>query len=145
MTGHRPVMSTRAVAGRSIGAPNQPWDAALAVLDERLRGGGVDAADLSHRLAAMIEDIGALVAAEALHRHAALLLTPHPSEPGLDRRRVDWACCLAANLRKQRRLAEAEQVLLAAVVLGEALLGADRPQTEAARSRLHELWNETEG
>lgn len=138
-------MSTGAVAGRSTGAPYQPWDAALAVLDECLRGGGIGAADLSHDLAAIIEDLGALVAAEALHRHAAVLLTPHPSEASLDRRRVDWACCLAANLGKQRRLAEAEHVLLAAVALAEALLGADHPQTEAAKSRLHQLWTEMEG
>lgn len=136
------AMFTGAVPGRYIRFPYQPWERAFAVLDERLCGGDIDAADLAHRLATILEDLGAVVAAEALHRYAGVLLTALPYEVSVDHRRVEWACCLAANLLSQQRRAESEQVLVAAVALAEALLGPDDADTWAAKARLNDVWME---
>lgn len=119
-----------------------PFAFAFAALDERLRAEDLQAADLAHHLAVVVEDLPAVTAAEALHRRAGLLLTLHPNETRIHRRRVDWACCLSANLASQRRWRESEHVLLAAVALAEALFGPHDQQTLAARSRLNALWGE---
>lgn len=117
----------------------QPWADAFLALDQRLRGDGTDAATLAHRLAVIVDGLGAVAAAEALHRRAAVLLTLHP-EPSMNRLRVEWACSLSSNLAAQGRSAEAEAVLLAALALAEALLGPDDRQTAITRSHLRELW-----
>lgn len=99
----------------------------------------MDTARLAHGLALIVDDLGAFVAAEALHRRAAVLLTLHQG-PSMNRLRVEWACSLSANLAAQRRSGEAEAVLLAALALAEALLGPHDPQTAITRWHLRELW-----
>ena len=117
----------------------RPWAEAFLVLDQRMGGSGIDAAILAHRLAVIVDGLGALVAAEALHRRAALLLTLHQGA-SVNRLRVEWACSLATNLAAQRRSTEAEAVLLAALALAEALLGPHDRQSAITRSHLRELW-----
>ena len=121
------------------GEGDEDWAGALEVLARHVAGDGLEAAEVSHRLARTLEGLGALTAAEALHRRAGLLLTGQPTGGRIDRRRVGWACALAANLVAQNRRKEAEGVLLAAVGLAEALLGPDDEETHFARACLRDV------
>jgi len=109
-----------------------PQDAPAAAVSQE----GADAAEICHRLAAILDSLGALSTAEALHHRAGVLLAAVPVGRPLDRQRVQWALCLADNLEAQDRTAEAAAVLWAARALAEGLLGPDDPETTAVRARL---------
>jgi hypothetical protein len=110
---------------------------ALTLLGEAASQDGADAAEICHGLATILDGMGALSAAEALHHRAGVLLAGVPVGRPFDRQRVQWALCLADNLTAQQRLAEAAAVLQAARALAEGLLGPDDPETASVRSRLH--------
>ena len=109
---------------------------ALTLLSEAASQDGVEAAEICHGLATILDGIGALNAAEALHHRAGVLLAGVPVDRPLDRQRVQWALCLADNLEAQHRLADAAAVLQAAQALAEGLLGPDDPETTSVRTRL---------
>jgi len=109
---------------------------ALSLLSEAASQDGVEAAEICHGLATILDGIGALSAAEALHHRAGVLLAGVPVGRPLDRQRVQWALCLADNLEAQHRLAEAAAVLQAAQALAEGLLGPDDPETTSVTTRL---------
>ena len=109
---------------------------ALTLLSEAALQEGVEAAEICHGLATILDRIGALSAAEALHHRAGVLLAGVPVGRPLDRQRVQWALCLADNLKAQHRLADSAAVLQAAQALAEGLLGPDDPETTSVRTRL---------
>ncbi len=109
---------------------------ALTLLSEAASEEGAVAAEICHGLAAILDNLGALSTAEALHHRAGVLLAAVPVGRPLDRQRVQWALCLADNLEAQDRMAEAAAVLRAARALAEGLLGPDDPETTAVRARL---------
>lgn len=109
---------------------------AMTLLSEAASQEGAEAAEICHGLAAMLDRIGALSAAEALHHRAGVLLAGVPVGRSWDRQRVQWALCLADNLTAQQRLAEAAAVLQAARALAEGLLGPEDPDTAFVRNRL---------
>ena len=109
---------------------------ALTLLSEAASQDGAEAAEVCHGLATILDGLGALSAAEALHHRAGVLLAGVPVGRPLDRRRVQWALCLVDNLEAQHRLAEAAAVLRAAGALAEGLLGPDDPETTCVRTRL---------
>lgn len=109
---------------------------ALTLLSEAASREGAEAAEVCHELAAILDSLGALGTAEALHHRAGVLLAAVPVGRTWDRQRVQWALCLADNLEAQHRMAEAAAVLRAARALAEGLLGPDDPETAAVRARL---------
>lgn len=109
---------------------------AMTLLSEAALREGAEAAEICHALATILDGMGALAAAEALHHRAGVLLAGVPAGRPLDRQRVQWALCLADNLEAQHRVAEAAEVLGAARALAEGLLGPDDPETTAVRTRL---------
>lgn len=118
---------------------------ALAVLGARAAGEDLCAASLCHRVGLLLDDVGELAAAEALHRRAGTLLASFPTGGAIDRERPLWARAMAANLVAQARLADAETVLIAAVVLASSLLGPDDPDTTAARRELEGIRAHADG
>jgi hypothetical protein len=110
---------------------------ALALISESASQEGAEAAEICHGLATILDRMGALSVAEALHHRAGVLLAGVPVGRQFDRQRVQWARCLADNLTAQQRPAEAAAVLQAARALAEGLLGPDDPETASVRSRLH--------
>jgi len=117
-------------------ASNAAVARALTLLSEAASQEGPEAAEICHGLAAILDRLGALRSAEALHHRAGVLLAAVPVGRPLDRQRVQWALCLADNLEAQYRTAEAAAVLRAARALAEGLLGPDDPETTAVRARL---------
>ena len=109
---------------------------ALALLADAASQEGAEAAEICHGLATILDRMGALSAAEALHHRAGVLLAGVPVGRQFDHQRVQWALCLADNLTAQQRLAEAASVLQAARALAEGLLGPDDPDTASVRNRL---------
>ncbi len=109
---------------------------ALTLLSEAASQEGAEAAEICHGLATILDGMGALAEAEALHHRAGVLLVAVPVGRPFDRQRVQWALCLADNLKAQHRLAEAAAVLRAARALAEGLLGPDDPETTSVRTRL---------
>ena len=109
---------------------------ALTLLSDAALRDGAEAAEICHGLATLLDGMGALAAAEALHNRAGVLLAGVPAGRPLDRQRVQWALCLADNLEAQHRSAEAAAVLRAARALAEGLLGPDAPETTVVRTRL---------
>ena len=111
----------------------------FARLAERAAGEDHVAAEICHDLAALLERLGDLAAAEAFHRRAGLLLVGIPTGHAIDRDRIRWARNLAANLAAQQRSAEAADVLRAAIVLSECLLGVDDLETTETALALEAL------
>ena len=111
---------------------------ALALLSEAASQDGAKAAAICHGLATILDGMGALSEAEAVHHRAGVLLADVPVGRPFDRQRVQWALCLADNLKAQHRLAEAAAVVQAARALAEGLLGPDDPETASVRNRLQE-------
>lgn len=109
---------------------------AMTVLSEAASQDGPEAAEICHGLATILDGMGALSAAEALHHRAGVLLAGVPVGRKWDRQRVQWALCLADNLTAQHRSAEAAAVLRAAEALAEGLLGPDDPETASVKTRL---------
>jgi tetratricopeptide (TPR) repeat protein len=91
-------------------------------------------------LAGTLDDLGDHVQAEQLYRRAGAIFSALPTGGPDDVMRVRCARGLAANLRKQRRGAEAVALLVAALALAEQLLGPSDIDTIATMAGLGLLW-----
>ena len=91
-------------------------------------------------LAGTLDDLGDLPTAEALYRRAAMIYSSVPTGGADDVLRIRCARGLAANLRRQRRIEEADAILVAALALAEQLLGPSDVDTLATMAGLGLLW-----
>ena len=91
-------------------------------------------------LAGTFDDLGDHARAEALYRRAGAILSILPQGAPHDVVRIRCARGLAANLRIQRRVWEADAVLVAALALAEQLLGPSHEETLATMAGLGLLW-----
>ena len=91
-------------------------------------------------LAGTLDDLGDHVHAERLYRRAGAIFSDLPTGGPDDVIRIRCARGLAANLRMQRRGAEAVALLVAALALAEQLLGPSDIDTIATMTGLGLLW-----
>ena len=91
-------------------------------------------------LAGTFDDLGDHARAEALYRRAGAILSILPQGAPHDVVRIRCARGLAANLRIQRRIWEADAILVAALALAEQLLGPSHEETLATMAGLGLLW-----
>jgi tetratricopeptide (TPR) repeat protein len=92
-----------------------------------------------HALAGTFDDLGDHVRAEALYRRAATILSAPATGGPDDGLRIRCARGLAANLRIQGRIEEADVILVAALALAEQLLGPFDVETLATMTDLGRL------
>jgi tetratricopeptide (TPR) repeat protein len=93
-----------------------------------------------HALAGTLDDLGDRAAAEVLHRRAGGIFSALPTGGPHDSMRIRCARGLAANLRMQGRVREADAVLVSALALAEQLLGPSDTDTLATMTALGRLW-----
>lgn len=87
-------------------------------------------------LAGTLDDLGQHAHAERLYRRAGAILSTLPTGGPDDVLRIRCARGLGANLRMQHRSGEADALLVAALALGEQLLGPSHIDTIATMAGL---------